>query len=113
MRKPLYLFVVILLLSFSCSDDEQTCGVDDPLTDLAWLKAKIDEAEDNGWKNVTIYQGRYRFQTVFVYDICCTTCLTRIPVYNCEGEELFTLYTEEKTLSDVKVLWQSENYVCQ
>ena len=62
----LCLVVVTLCLANSCDKPKNrptTCNVKNPLTDLAWLKEKIDEfnllAQENQNLSIAIYQCKY------------------------------------------------------
>ena len=96
MKPKIFTFAALLLIvagSFcSCGEDcscrennpkEQVCNVDNPLTDLLWLKEIIDEIKGNPL-SVTIYQCIYgNRETGFLIGMGKIS-----PFYNCEGEVL-------------------------
>ena len=86
----LYLVVAALLATACCdkSIPPIACNVDNPLTDLPWLKAKIDEYnllfQENSNVSVVIYQCKYgNEETGFLIDQG-----NMKPFYNCSGEVL-------------------------
>lgn len=92
MRKY-WILVFYSFLIFSCSDrdDNLNCDTNDPIKDLAWLKAEIEQRETNSFlyeEYFYISQAYYNSQNVFLYLNCCPFCNTSIPVYDCEGNSL-------------------------
>ena len=88
------MFLIVLMGSFSaCKEKEETtkelmCNVENPLTDLPWLKAKVDEitllSQDNPLICIAIYQCTYgNNETGFLIDEGNIK-----PFYNCNGEIL-------------------------
>lgn len=108
-----------MLLTSSCTNnkDEQfdlksSCDVDNPLTELAWLKTTVEELEQSDFQH-TIVKARYNNETVFVIYTCCSNCSYIIPVYNCEGEQLGVVGSQNDNippdaLKDSEELWRSE-----
>jgi len=85
------LVLTLLVLSSSCTNDDDniknSCGVDNVLEDLAWLKEIkfAFEASTSAIKK-TIIQYTYNNETVFLINDCvnCADVLTK--VYNCKKE---------------------------
>ena len=97
MKKNILIFTAILLIllgsfSFSCekkvdTPKEKLCNVENPLTDLPWLKAKVEEITllfQNNPLHIAIYQCTYgNKQTGFLEDHGNVGFF-----YDCEGEIL-------------------------
>lgn len=115
------LICLTLILMFSCQPEyvnpEGTgnfvCDFSNPLEELVWLKAKIEETRQEesseSCQVESILLGAYSGQTVFIPvlngAICCTCGNT---VYNCEGEVVFSCdQGEEAKIRNKKVNWQS------
>jgi hypothetical protein len=108
---PCLLAGLMLLLS-TCTDNDRnnTCAVNDPVHDLPWLKTIIETYQRSNYMDVTIEQGTYRFQTVFIIDLCCTTCyIMPPPVFTCEGVALNTLSPGDKNIKNKKVIWKTDD----
>lgn len=116
------LFILSVLLSSSCSDNDDTiplaCGVADPTEDIGWLKNEIEDlkSSDSGIQQYFyVWQGIYDSQTVFVFDNCCPFCNTVVPVYNCQGEQLGFLGNEilQEELKETTIVYKPLNFDCQ
>lgn len=91
------------------------CGVSNPLEELPWLKAQIDEATQGEptdyCRVVTVIQGSYNGELVFIpvqSGALCCTCGNA--VYNCAGELVFACDQEkEAKIRDKRVIWQKKN----
>lgn len=116
--------VSILLISaffLACSgkgsSTNAACGVDNPIKDLAWLKAYVDETEDSSQelsKYFYVLKGIYNEETVFIFDNCCPFCNTIVPVYDCEGKSLGFL-NDKVNRSEIKhteIIYQPDNFAC-
>jgi len=111
MKKKINIIGIILLLSTcfvatSC-DKPKTCGVGNPLTDLPWLKAEIDEiilsSQQGNSLRIAIYQCIYSDKrTGFLIDKGNIK-----PFYNCNGDILCTMggYAGE-TCSELNIVSQ-------
>ncbi|GEO03444.1 hypothetical protein AAE02nite_11080 [Adhaeribacter aerolatus] len=124
--KKIFLFATALsLMAFSCEKEEDqvlllnnTCTVNRPLEELAWLKAEVQRQEQSTSdvaKYFYIQQAEYKQQTVFIYNSCCPMCSIIVPVYNCQGELLFYLSDkpeEGQNIKNTKVIWKPKNYAC-
>jgi len=105
MRRILLLLPVAFLfifMAFSCDKEDKivgsnTCSVINPAQDLPWLRDKIAEitSQDPAYNYSYIQQADYQGQTVFIFGNCCPNCNTTVPVYNCQGEFICTLYSED------------------
>ena len=98
-KKPIWFTVittlclvgVTLFATVGCDKSEippTVCNFDNPLTDLPWLKEKIDEfnllAQENQSLSIAIYQCKYGNEEIgFLVDNGNTK-----PFYNCKGEVL-------------------------
>ncbi len=88
------IFLVMLSIAFvSCGKDNKisnpVCNVDNPLTDLPWLKEILDGIEKNaesGHKqHARIYQCTYRDGTGFLLEMCVDCPDAGYSFRNCEG----------------------------
>ncbi len=97
MKKVFYLLVIILFTALSCKKEEErianTCSVGNPVQDLPWLREKVKALQSQATSSGFIEQATYQGQTVFIFSDCCTACNTVVPVYNCQGELICTLYS--------------------
>jgi hypothetical protein len=118
--KKLYLFLLAMcLIGTACKEDkpqeiEKICNVDNPLTDLPWLKAKIDEinslVQDTIKRRfVDIYQCEYNNgETGFLINEGFTH-----PFYSCNGDIICKLggLTEEScpelNIVSYKLIWEA------
>lgn len=123
--KNILILCLIFIGAISCTTDNinpentnslsSVCNVTDPLKELPWLKAMIDEAtseEPSDYCRATsVTQGVYNGQTVFIPVLggaLCCTCGNA--VYNCAGEMLFSCdMGKEAEIKDKKVIWQKVN----
>ncbi|QMU31000.1 hypothetical protein [Adhaeribacter radiodurans] len=124
MKKLLLLAGVISLMAFSCEKEEpecgtSACGVTEPLQNLPWLKAEVESLEKNSSdisEYLYIVQANYKGETVFFTGTCCPYCNTAPPtVFNCKGQELFTLgqnAKQDNSIKNKKVIWKGPNYAC-
>lgn len=108
----LSLLICLTLLSAACDNDSNnTCSVNDPVTELDWLK-EIIETYQGGTTDLTVEQATYRFKTIFIATPCCSMCdatygIVIPPVYNCKGEELEGLSADSEEIWNKKVIWQT------
>jgi len=77
-----------LTLIFSCKKDTSgnTCGVDNPLEDLPWLKSRIaiiSGSNPQTAKYQFVSQANYRGNTVFIFGNCDPLALSVFPVVSC------------------------------
>jgi len=91
---------------------EEICNADNPLTDLPWLKEKIDEfnllAQENENLSISIYQCKYGSGEIgFLVDEGNTK-----PFYNCSGELLCIMggFAGE-TCSELNIDFQSKKFI--
>lgn len=108
--------LIILLLSgllFSCNENEDptSCGVEDPVKDLAWIREAIEFSQSSGLAGFAyLVQGTYEGKTVFIMESCCPFCNIITVVQDCRGEVI-----PDASVSDVinkKVVWKPENSAC-
>ena len=114
--------VLLLMLLAACQSGSITpegggktpvCGVANPIQDLPWLKAAIEESSGKTdyctpW---SVTQGRYQGQTVYLVSLSGALCCD-IPgnsVYDCQGELVFAADpAKEAKIKDKKVVWQKQ-----
>lgn len=125
-RLILNLLVVPFLLvnlALSCDHDEHIettslCAVANPKEDLPWLKTKIEQlvqSDPTVAKYFYVEQGVLNGETVFIFPNCCPQCNSMVPVYNCKGEQLFTLSDQPERYHEIKnirILRQPDNFAC-
>ena len=125
--KVAYRILLLFLLLFSCNSDDDTnqlknsCSVDNPIEDLAWLGNEIDEREQNitsDSKYCYISQSLYENQTVFIYRDCNPLINKVVPVYNCEGELIGIIGSREQdipfdVLLEGEIIWKTNDFACE
>lgn len=116
MKKHIYPILFCLLFSFSCTEDKDpatTCGVTDPIENLAWLQQMTEDLSEGSLSEYNyIKQAIYKGQTVFFPDSCCPHCNTALILYDCSGN---TIQGEDYTMDDLedqKLIWQPTNSTC-
>ena len=90
--------IMFFLVCFSCQnktgdDENKVCKVNDPLTDLPWLKAVIEKWEESGYYNYRISQcsfkdGTGKGGTGFILEPCVGCIEFGFSLRNCEGVSL-------------------------
>ncbi len=126
MKANIFKTTIILLTLIggfsSCSQKEcpkeTVCNVNNPLTDLSWLKELVNSYNDDvkaGYKrHIQIYQCSYKNGTGFLVDDCVGCSDPSFVLYNCEGLTLCTiggiatLQCEEYNvdLENTKLIWE-------
>lgn len=96
---------------------ENTCSVHDPILDLPWLHAKIEEMMQHSSmiKYFYIIELKQQGQTVFIFANCCPFCNSVFLVYDCEGNSIGSLGDDRfdaDLASRGKVIWKAENSSC-
>jgi hypothetical protein len=116
-----YLFALLAIVTFSCSDVSdpiQTCDVDNVLTDLPWLADLLEEQESHqiGQAYSYLSSGKYKSKRVFILSNCCPYCLSLPnPVYDCAGNMLGRLYADDiepDKVKDQEIIWRSSDNSC-
>ena len=105
-----FLFCLALLVGACSSDGDHpnTCAVIDPIKQLPWLKAAIETYQKTNFADITVEQGEYHSQTVFIITPCCLACdIIPPPVYDCEGKEINNLSAGDEKIKDRKVIWKT------
>ena len=120
----LCIVAVVLFVAHGCKSDKidelkqeevQICEFENPLTDLQWLKAKIDEivliTQNENPLSVSIYQCIYGDgETGFLVDEGNTK-----PFYNCNGEVLCIMSgfvgetCSELNIVSQELIWEINN----
>lgn len=112
---PLGMAIVVVFLTLvSCDDDdnsfENKCNVSDPVEELAWLKAEIDDMSQDEYAYYVM--ANYKGEAVFYNGNCNPVINYASIVKNCSGEELGNRYDLENDLTDITILWQHEESEC-
>jgi hypothetical protein len=116
MKVKIWLFLLVipvLGLAWSCQepDGPVTCGVEDPVKNLAWIKAEIKEIEASGLLEYSyLIQANYKGNTVFFMGSCCPFCKFALIIKDCQGNVLTNVSSDQ--LMDQKVIWKPGNSVC-
>lgn len=111
--KSFLLFLLSSAFFLGCADSENptSCGVENPVEDLAWIKEAIEESSSNGLSQYSyLIQGSYKGETVFSWGSCCPFCNFAVIVTDCQGNLI-----EDASISEVKnqkIIWKPENSVC-
>lgn len=127
----------IIIFSFACdkpvSCGENTCSVTNPLEEMGWLQAEINDlsvpvnASLKPFFYVTM--AKYNGNTVFMVKNCCPLCNTTPPIIkNCNGKVVGYLSEKEGsfnyfgvTIHSVnpnklqcnQIIWKPDNFACQ
>ncbi len=118
----LILMALCALLLFTCKEDDNpnpknACSVEDPVHDLPWLAAKVEEMQNSSLAEYWyVTQAQYGTETVFIYGNCCPFCNTMTPVFNCSGEQLGIVGDgtfEMDSFKDEAVIWAPDDSHCQ
>lgn len=121
--KKIVFIVCLSLIFLACSNSEEfnsksACGVDNPVEDLAWLKNKIKQMEQD---DEVDYQYSYIKQTsaekrdIFIYANCDPLANSVFIVYNCSGENIGYIGDEKfpsELLSKGTVIWKTTDNKC-
>jgi len=106
----------IVVLTISCKDKDTlptVCGVVDPVTELPWLKAKVEARANEKTefqKKQYLTQADYEGNWVFFFGICCPNCNYLIEFYDCDGN---VVTVEDYTkLKKQTVIWKPEGFEC-
>ncbi|HUV00678.1 MAG TPA: hypothetical protein VMW32_06940 [Bacteroidales bacterium] len=120
--KKIFLVCLLLAFLFSCEKDkfENTCGVDNPLEDLAWLKEQIESIEQTNPERLKYYyikMAEYEGQTVFLPWNCDPAANSIFIVLDCSGERIGIIGSGEDMISwdqltGQQVIWKPENSAC-
>ncbi len=121
MKKAAFIFLIFAIGFVACSDDEveplQACDTQHVLVDLPWLAELIEEQEQFiiGQNFSFIGTGKLNQKRVFILQSCCPFCNTVAPVYDCKGEELGFLGSNDINFEDIEnyeVIWKSSKNEC-
>ncbi len=122
LNAPLLLISICMMLVFSCEKDnyDNTCGVDDPTKELAWLKGQIEYIEQMNPEDSKYYyykMASYEGATVFIPGNCNPVLDMVYIVLDCSGERIGIIgygedYINPDQLTDEIVIWQSVNSEC-
>jgi hypothetical protein len=85
--RKLSTFWLLLLLTLIACEEEQpqmTCLVADPVQNLAWLNAKVQELEKSPYCQY-VSRGSLRGNTVFLIGLCEPAISSIDAVYDCDG----------------------------
>lgn len=113
----LLISMLLLACSGKGSSTKAACGVDNPIEDLAWLKTytqQVDASSEELSRYLSVVQGTYNGETVFIFDNCCPICSVVISVYDCEGKSI-GLLNDTINLSEIKdtqIIYKPDDFTC-
>lgn len=121
MKRYIPIIMMVLFFIISCSNDDDiipACGVNNPLEDLAWLKAEIDLRNENPTEDMKycyIVQAKLNNQDVFIYEDCNPLVDKAFFILNCEGN---TINTQDNPnafdqLKNKIIIWKRNDFACQ
>ncbi|MDR1895618.1 MAG: hypothetical protein LBR10_02375, partial [Prevotellaceae bacterium] len=98
------------------SNKEKVCNVDDPLTELPWLKEIIDgfqkDADAGNKPHARIYRCTFKDGTGFLLERCVTCPDFGCDLMNCEGKLLCTMYgLAGKSCSEFEVDFENKKLI--
>jgi hypothetical protein len=121
MKRYILLFTIVTFVTLSCDEDAEpgtTCSVQNPVEDLEWLAAAIQDLSESAMSEyLWVSKAKYRFMTVFIFGNCCPNCNSIFSVYNCSGEYIGFIGTGEGSVDpgildkDV-IVWTTEDSGC-
>lgn len=121
MRKTIILSLFLACL-FSCEKNkfENTCGVDDPVEELVWLRDQIDDIELMEPEASQYYyfrMAKYYGATVFLPGNCNPAFNMVFVVLDCSGERIGIIgdgidMIRWDELSEMQLLWKPESSAC-
>jgi len=91
--KQIIISAVIIL--FSCNEEPELtekCNPENPLQ-MKWMAEWVGELQNCACK-ISVFQAEYDGEPAFwplITDPLCQTIIENVPVFNCFGEEIFTL----------------------
>lgn len=87
MKRLLFAFLLICLFC-TCKKDPYAnlCGGSDPIKNLPWLKAKIENLEMSN-EHYIIKRGVFKSKTSFFVVNRCTFCNSVNQTFDCDGNE--------------------------
>ncbi len=113
---------LVLVVIISCEKNrfENTCGVDDPVEELAWLRDQITYIEQLDMEASQYYYmkiAKYRGGTVFLPGNCNPVINSVFVVLNCSGERIGIIGNGEdmigwEELSEIQLIWQPAYSAC-
>ncbi|WP_258098421.1 hypothetical protein [Marinoscillum pacificum] len=126
MKKLIHLSAIIVVTlftaGFGCSEDESyniSCSRNFPIEEKPWLVGLITQERDNQEfaKYTYFTEATYQGNTVYTYGNCCPNCNYVRTVWNCDGEEIGVIGTQDddikiEDLEDETVVWRDQNTVC-
>ncbi len=122
--KRLCKVLIICFITLSCNSDDDSnqfknfCLVNDPIDDLGWLKAEIEQREQNITefsKYQYISQSIYKGESVIIDANCDPFSNSVFIVFNCKGENIGFIGDENfpfEVLTNGQVIWKTEDSVC-
>jgi len=123
--KVVYKVLIICFIILSCDSDDSanqfknSCSVDNPVEDLAWLKSEIERRNQNindASKYCYIAQSLSKDQSIFIYGDCDPRVDKVAPVYNCSGENIGFVGDVNFSFEAItigKIIWKTDDFICE
>ena len=100
----------------ACDEEDinipNTCGVSNPVEDLAWLKQKIQEEQNFSPSFFTLFQSTYNGETIFILSACCPACNVAPAFFDCEGNQLEFSSIEFDKVADQRLIAKGKDVTC-
>lgn len=116
------LIVCFITLSCTTNDDNNQfksfCSVNNPVVDLAWLKAEIEQREQNiteSSKYQYLSQSIHKGESIIIDANCDPLANSVFIVFNCKGENIGFIGDENfpfEVLTNGQIIWKTNDSVC-
>lgn len=109
--KKIILIILSAILIISCEKYNNTCGCDDPLEDIAWLR-DLKSSITDCYCEISIFQASFNKQTVFYSFMTDPLCdgIINVSIADCNGNIIKTYAAIDDTfnneVTDRKVLYR-------
>jgi len=118
--------LIVFLIVLSCNPTDENnqskafCSVNNPVVDLGWLKAEIEEREQNittSSKYFYISQSVYNDEQIIIYGNCDPLINSVYTVYNCQGERIGIIGSRSQdfpfeVITDGQIIWKTDDFEC-
>lgn len=113
-------FIILLTLSISCKEEvDSVCSVRNPIQDLPWLAADIQQINQSGFLSQYFYLEWtiHESKQVFAFLNCSPSGYFLVPVYDCAGNSIGTIGYEEDDIppsvfDNGIIIWRADNFAC-
>ena len=119
---PVLMISLVLVVIISCEKNkfENTCGVDNPVEELAWLRdqiAYIEQMDAEASQYYYFRMAKYNGVTVFLPGNCNPVINMVFVVLDCSGERIGIIgdggdMISWDELTEMQLIWHPENSAC-